>query len=96
LITLYGRTAEEFKPIGLVAWLTPTRGLQFQMALFCKDRIAQRVACPFSPVDGKFCLFSRTLLSPLACAIGHTSPAFHGLQFVLLFPRALEEQPLLL
>src|SRR5205809_6851364 len=47
LITLYGRTAEEFKPIGLVAWLTPARGLQFQMALFCKDRIAQRVACPF-------------------------------------------------
>src|SRR5438874_1097500 len=46
------------------------------MALFCKDRIAQRIACPVSPVDGKFRLVSTTLLHPLACAIGHTSLHF--------------------
>src|SRR5258708_1705415 len=77
-----GRTAEESKPIGLVAWLAPTIGLQFQEALFCKCRIAQRVACPLSPCASRFGLYSKTLLHPLACAIGHTSPAFHGLPVV--------------
>src|SRR5204862_286744 len=41
-IALDGRTAEEFQPVALVAWLATTIGRQFLEAVFCQRRIAQR------------------------------------------------------